>query len=72
MMALVNVITQEEVMRNAVEFRANAEARYGLDVDWEKAFAALPCASCNNLEILSQGYCQECHEAGLAKKEVTA
>ena len=72
MMVSVETIAQDDVMNNAVEFRANAEARYGLDLPWEQAFAAVPCASCNNLEILHKGHCQECHEAGLAKKEVTA
>ena len=73
MMVSVNVITQDEVMKNAVMFRENAEARYGVVPDWEQAFAAVPCASCNGLEILSkEGLCRDCDETGLAKKEVAA
>ena len=73
MMVSVNVITQDEVMKNAVMFRENAEARYGIVLDWEQAFAAVPCASCNGLEILSkEGLCQDCDETGPAKKEVAA
>ena len=73
MMVSVNVITQDEVMKKAVMFRENAEARYGLVPDWEQAFAAVPCASCGGLEILcNEGFCQDCDEMGLAKKEVAA
>ena len=54
-------------------FRENAEARYGVVPDWAQAFAAVPCASCGGLEILSkEGFCQDCDEMGLAKKEVAA
>ena len=73
MMGSVEMITQDAVMRSAVEIRANAKARYGFDLPWEQAFTAARCASCGNLEILSkEGFCQDCHEAGLAKKEVAA
>ena len=73
MMVSVDTITQEVVMKNAVMFRENAEARYGVLPDWEQAFAAVPCASCDGLEILSkEGFCQDCDEMGPAKKEVAA
>ena len=73
MLVTVETITQDYVMNNAMTFRANAEARYGVVPDWEQAFAAVPCASCSGLEILSkEGFCQDCDEMGLAKKEVAA
>ena len=73
MMVLANAITQDEVMRNAVKFRENAEARYGAIPAWAQAFTAAPCVSCGGLEILcKEGFCQDCHEAGLVEKEVAA
>jgi len=73
MLASVDVITQQEVMRNAVTFRANAEALYGMEPSWEEAFAAVPCASCDSLEYLSnEGFCMDCQRARGARKEVAA
>ena len=73
MMVSVDVITQEEVMRTAVEFRANVEALYGAEPSWEEAFAAVPCASCDSLEYLSnEGFCMDCHKTRRAKKEHAA
>lgn len=66
----VNVITQDEVVNNALMFRANTEARYGVEPSWEEAFAAVLCASCDSLEYLSkEGLCMDCHRAWLARNE---
>ena len=61
MMVTVDVITQVEVMRTAAEFRANNQAMYGCTGSWEEAFAAVPCASCDQVEFLSkEGFCMGC------------
>lgn len=63
-------ITQENVMRDAVEFRANIEARYGLVPSWDQAFAAKRCDSCGVLECFcNEASCMDCDRmAGVRKK----
>ena len=73
MLVSVDVITQQEVMRNAVTFRANAAALYGVEPSWEEAFVAVPCASCDSVEYLSnEGFCMDCHRARGARQEGAA
>ena len=73
MMVSVGVITQEEVMRDAVEFRANIEAQYGLVPSWEQAFAARRCDSCGVLECFShEASCMDCCRMERARKEAAA